>query len=1479
MTRAFIAQGRASFHLVVLLSTLILSCVYSVAVPAATVIKADRTEWRYFNKYDSNWPVDMGCFSSDTPAASANLSFRSSQPNACPANFSHWDAPWPDGEEPNSYHQRCPPAIGYVEPASVHSEDRGFRFTQSSNSPDCDGTPAENGDTITRQFWYYCADSDNFELIFPAVGYPEPTIPACKMKLTSVDKLKQPRGDDCCNRGNPINVATASKYQRETDYVGAGAFPLRFDRHYYHDEIGGLWTTTYSRNIQVTHLRITLSSFSFVYVNRDDGQQLTFWWEDGAYKSDPDVTARLVRLWTAGAPSGWKLTLPDDSVEQYDVAGRLVSVKQRSGLMHTLTYSSGRLATIADQYGRQLTLGYDSSARLSTLTLPGGTSTSYGYDSSGRLSSVTYPDTTSKLYFYNESAHTSGANLPQALTGIQDESGARYATFSYDTLGRAVSTEHAGGVDKVQVNYTSDYVRTVTDALGTARSLQLSPIQNVLKLTSAGASQCPGCSDVASYSYSPNFGTLSSTTDFNGTVRTFTSTRELGDARDLEAYRSEPLNPGTRDTQTEWHPAFARPAKITTAARETTFTYSSSGNQLTRKVSDTSAAKSRTWTYTYNSVGQVLTENGPRTDVSDVTTFTYHSCTSGFQCGQLNTVTNASGHVTTYSSYNAHGQPLTILDANGVTTTLTYDARMRLTSRTVGGETTSITYWPTGKLKRVTAPDGSYLQYGYDAAQRLASVTESDGSAIIYTLDLVGNILSEDTKNAGAVTRRYKSRTYNATNRLLEEIGAAGTPAVTTSYTHDGNGNPVSQSAPLARSTAYSYDSADRLTSVTDPLAGSTTLGYDVFDNVVQVVDSRALVTAYTFNALRDLLQVNSPDTGITTNTYDSGGNLKTSTDARSAVTTYGYDAINRVTSAAFKIGSTTDQTITYSYDAGANGKGHVTSASDTNHSLSWTYDAQGRVLSKAQVVGAVTRYLVYGYTNGNLISITLPSGVVVTYSYNGNRQIASVSIDSNTLLSGATYEPFGDVKGWTWGNTTTMSRTYDMDGRVETFNSAGLKTVSYDDASRISSIDDNAIPANSWSYGYDANDRLTTASKTGTSQSWSYDANGNRLTDTASSYSVSPSSNRIDSMTGALTRTYTYDAAGNTRTYSNITAAYNNRGRMKSLTKASVTASYVYDALEHLVKQSGGPSGTVIYVYDEEDHLIGEYDGSGAVIQETVWLGNIPVATIRPNGSGGYTHFYVHANQLNAPFRVTRPSDNKLMWTWYADPFGTDLPNENPAGAGTFKYNLRFPGQIYDLHAGLHYNYHREYDPQVGRYVQSDPIGLDGGMSTYVYASGSPLMRFDQEGLLDSLPEWLVDGVAGFGGQAFQAMTFGLGDLQSIRDLMGIDGGVDPCSSAYGFGEFAAMLPPIPGRVGLAAKAGARKAAKEFFRKEVAGNPLKVIRDRNTGRIVGVSDGRASYRPKGDGSYSVTPQTGRSRDTQHYRPTPGGGYSVNSRE
>jgi RHS repeat-associated protein len=181
-----------------------------------------------------------------------------------------------------------------------------------------------------------------------------------------------------------------------------------------------------------------------------------------------------------------------------------------------------------------------------------------------------------------------------------------------------------------------------------------------------------------------------------------------------------------------------------------------------------------------------------------------------------------------------------------------------------------------------------------------------------------------------------------------------------------------------------------------------------------------------------------------------------------------------------------------------------------------------------------------------------------------------------------------------------------------------------------------------------------------------------------------------------------------------------------------SPLASYAINALGQRVSKTVG-GVTTLFVYDEQGHLLGEYDGTGNLIQETVWLEDLPVATLRPTGSGYPTPiaiYYAHADHLGSPRAVTRPSDNILMWQWdNLDPFGANAANENPSGQGTFKYGLRFPGQYFDAETGTHYNYFRDYDATVGRYEQSDPIGMIGGPNTYIYVL-SPVSKIDAKGL-----------------------------------------------------------------------------------------------------------------------------------------------------
>jgi RHS repeat-associated protein len=162
--------------------------------------------------------------------------------------------------------------------------------------------------------------------------------------------------------------------------------------------------------------------------------------------------------------------------------------------------------------------------------------------------------------------------------------------------------------------------------------------------------------------------------------------------------------------------------------------------------------------------------------------------------------------------------------------------------------------------------------------------------------------------------------------------------------------------------------------------------------------------------------------------------------------------------------------------------------------------------------------------------------------------------------------------------------------------------------------------------------------------------------------------------------------------------------------------------------------------VYDDKGHLLGEYDAATDPKQETVFLGDLPVAVLKKDASAGalnaYTAYYVFADHLMTPRLITTSTDNAVVWRWDgADPFGVTQPLDNPAGAGIFDYNPRTPGQYYDRETNLHYNYFRDYDPQTGRYIESDPIGLEGGINTYGYVGGNPVSLSDPNGLHPYMP------------------------------------------------------------------------------------------------------------------------------------------------
>jgi RHS repeat-associated protein len=1002
------------------------------------------------------------------------------------------------------------------------------------------------------------------------------------------------------------------------------------------------------------------------------------------------------------------------------------------------------------------------------------------------------------------------------LVSLYDESGAEFSSWGYDSQGRGNSTQESGGANAISLTYNPDGTVTSTDALGAVRTFSYSRVGDINKVTGISGSQCPTCQESAATTYDAT-GFVSSRTDYNGNLTCYAN----DPARGLEVARVEGFAPGSacpgtlstytpasgtqqRKILTQLHSIWRLPAKVAQPLKITTWVYNGDGGVLCAPstaivggnpigvvcsrteqgttdatggtgFTATASGSPRVWSYTYNSFGQVLTVNGPRTVVNDVTTYTYYNCTTGSNCGQINTRTSAattnapSGLVTTFLTYDAYGKLRTMTDPNGVLTTLTYDAGERLQSSQTGSETTGFTYWLTGLLKLVTLPDGSTILYGYDGAHRLTDITDGVGNNIHYTLDGLGNRTGENIYDSSTVPRRTHTRVFNALSQLNQDINAANSSSVTTTYGYDPQGNLLSIAAPMSRNTGLIYDELNRIKQITDPMTGVTNLTYDGNDNLASVKDPRLFPTTYTLDGFNEVTQLVNRDTGTSSSTYDTAGNLKTTTDARGAGAIYSYDALNRVSQIAY-----TDQTFNFTYDTGTNGLGRLTGASDASHSMSWAYDTLGRVTGKGQTVAGVTRSVGYGYINGDMTALTTPSGQSVVYGYT-NHRITSITVNGTTVLNSVTYDPFGPATGWTWGNATTTSRSFDLDGNPAQIIAAGA-TYNYtpDYASRIQSISDSAVPADSFTFGYDNLDRVGSATSSALSRGYTYDANGNRLTTTGptSTENVGTLTNRLNSISGTPARAYTYDSAGNTLTFTGETFTFNQRGRMSTATSSSGVTTYVYNALGQMIDKSGN-GGTMLLMYDEAGHILGEYSSTGALIQETIWMGDTPVATIRLNGSAGCTTtsavciFYVHTDHLGTPRKVTRASDNVQMWRWDPDTFGS-VP---PTGLGAFSYKLRFPGMYALNESGLFYNYFRDYDPQTGRYLESDPIGLYGGSwSTYAYVNGNPISYYDPlgqgpigtavgagiGGFLGGLGGGIVGGALGAGGGTLVAPGVG---------------------------------------------------------------------------------------------------------------------------
>jgi RHS repeat-associated protein len=997
---------------------------------------------------------------------------------------------------------------------------------------------------------------------------------------------------------------------------------------------------------------------------------------------------------------------------------------------------------------------------VTSVALPDGTSLRYTYDpppatsapSSGLIerlikserlnaSSVAIDSTT---YAYGDS------RFPHHITAITDFDGTQTASYAYDAEGRGISTALASGADSYQVSNSetsTERIRTVTRPLGKIAEYHFAKYggnSRDIRLTSVveqNSANTPA--STASTTYDAN-AFIATQTDPEGRVTSYTRDSRDRPTTIVEAYGT----PQARTTTITWHSTLNVPTQIVQPGLQTDYTYSTSGQLLTSTETDTTSqsvpystnGQTRTTTYTWGSGGRLASLNGPKPvdGAGKDDTFTYAYDTFG----NLQTVTNGLGQATSFANYDASGRPRTMTDTNGIVTAFTYDTLGRTSSVTVRHPSnssldavTTFTYDIHHRVTGVTAPSTDKLFMDYDTAGRLTAIRAASGERIDYTVDSGGNVTAEKTKRADTSTVQTVSRTFDELGRTLTETLG---PGRTTKWAYDKVDNPTTVTSARNLATQAAFDPLNRLVSTVAPDTGTTATAYNAIDAVTSHTDAISVQTTFIRDGFGEVIQEVSPDRGTSTYYYNEAGELTASIDGCGQRVDYTRDILGRVTSKTPQGHS--GEAVTYNYDtagiSGSYGVGRLSSMTDASGTASFAYDHRGNLITKRQSLGGATADLTYTYDLADrIIQVAYPSGRLVAYGRDSKGRVTSVQTKASAsdpswtmLASGLTYEPWGSLTAATFGNGLSLAQTW-IDGRLatkrlyNTSTSANLSSLAYayDADDNIGAIRDLVDDSKSSYYGFDPNSRLAFASMTVETP-----VSGTE------SYSYTSGKNRLASVTNAAgTRSISNDGRGNTSSEArpgsvSVSTSYDGYGRLLGYTRTGDPAqANAYNGLDERVSVTSA-STTHNFVYDADHRLIGEYDSSGAPVAETIWLSPSVGGGSEPfggdDGIGGY-----------APLALVTDAGGSAAIYWiHASHIGVPLVTTNASGAvatPTGYTMLGFPGQTRTL-ADLYYNRYRDYDSSLGRYIQADPIGLRGGDNPYLYAGANPLKYADPFGL-----------------------------------------------------------------------------------------------------------------------------------------------------